>query len=186
MPQFGVSNSTGSGGGGVQAAITTTYKSLIVTNASTATTAVAGLSLARGKWYDILIGTNTTPADNVLTFDVVRATYATSTAITTGDSATSLFVSSLSSNFLTDFTAGASPFASIRINSSVETFLTSPVEIWSVGINQRASYRWVAAPGSEMVYPAASSGAGPNALAIRCLSPAYTGTATATVLVNEG
>lgn len=183
MANFALSNSTASGGGGVAAAITTAYKTLIVTNASTATTAT-NTGLRRGKWYDVLIGTAGTPADNVMQFDIVRATYATSTALTTGDSATSLFVSSLSSNFMLDFADGSAT-ASLRLNSSVETYLTSPTELWDVAINQRASYRWVAAPGSEFVYPAASSGAGPNALAIRCLSPSAPGPATATILVNE-
>ena len=180
MANFAVSNSTGTGGGLAAQAITTTYKTLVITAASTTATGT-NTGLRRGKMYDVLIGTAGTPADNVMQFDIVRATYASSTAITTGGV---LMLSSLSSNFVLDAADGA-PTAVISINSSVETYLTTATELWDVGINQRASYRWVAAPGSELVYPAASSGAGPNALAVRALSPAYTGTATATVLVNE-
>lgn len=180
MAQYTLSNSTGIGGGITQQPITTTYKSQVI--AASVTTPNGTFSgQRRGKLYDLLIGTNTTPADNVMTFDVVRATYASTTAITTGGV---LFVSSLSSTFVLDL-ADSPPTAQLSINSSVETFLTSPVEVWTVGINQRASYRWVAAPGSELIYPAGSSGAGPNAIAVRALSPAYTGTVTVTALINE-
>ena len=153
MAQYAVSNSTTVGGGQSQQALTTTYKSLAVVAASTAATGTFS-GLRRGKLYDLLIGTNTTPADNVLTFDVCRVNYGSSTAITTGSQPP---LSSFSSNLLLDF-ADAAPTAWISINSSVETWLTNPVELWSVGINQRASYRWVAAPGSELIYPANSSG----------------------------
>jgi len=180
MANFGLSNSTAAGGGIAAQAITTTYKTLVVVAASTTATGT-NTGLRRGKMYDVLIGTAGTPADNVMQFDIVRATYASSTAITTGGV---LPLSSFSSTLLMDYADG-SPTAWLSINSSVETYLTSPTELWDVGINQRASYRWVAAPGSELVYPAASSGAGPNALAVRALSPGYTGTATATVLVAE-
>jgi hypothetical protein len=182
MANFAVSNSTGVGGGIAQQAITTTYKSLIIVATSTSATGT-NTGLKRGKVYDLLIGTNTTPADNVLTFDICRINAASSTAITTGGV---LPLSSFSSNLLLD-AADGSPVAWITINSTAETWTTNPVELWSVGINQRASYRWVAAPGSEILYPAASSGAASsaNGVAIRALSPAYTGTATATVLVSE-
>lgn len=181
MPMFAVANSTATGGGIAQQAITTTYKSQVITATSTNGTGTAGTILKRGKLYDLLVGTNGTPADQYMQFDVVRATYATSTAITTGGV---LFLSSLSSNFNLDYADGAAA-CNISINSSVETYLTSPIELWDVAVNQRASYRWVAAPGSELVYPAASSGAGPNALSVRALSGGYTGTATVNVFINE-
>ena len=180
MANYTVTNSTAQGGGQTPQAIATTYKSQIISAAST-TASGTYIGLRRGKMYDILIGTNGVPADNYMQFDVVRATYASSTAITTGGV---LMLSSLSSNFLLDYADGPVN-AAISINSTVETYLTSPTEVWYIGINQRASYRWVAAPGSELLYPAASSGAGPNALAVRALSGGYTGTATATTLISE-
>lgn len=67
------------------------------------------------------------------------------------------------------------------VNSSVETNLTYTNSIWNVGVNSRASYRWVAAPGSEFVYPAVSSAG----LGLRALSGSYTGTATGAVLFSE-
>jgi hypothetical protein len=154
------------------------YHTIVETNNSTNATGTY-LGLRRGKWYDILIGTNAAPADTYVEWDVVRCTYGTSTAITTGGI---LQLSSFSSNLNLDL-ADAAPVAAISINSSVETYLTAATEVWYVGINQRASYRWVAAPGSEMVYPATSS-ASVNGLALRARGN-YTGTVTAAVLVNE-
>lgn len=178
MANFTVSNSSANGGS-AQAACSGTYKSLVVTNNSTATSATYA-GIRRGKWYDILVGTNGTPADNYMEFDVVRATYATSTALTTGGA---VFISSLSSTYALDG-ADAAAVASVTVNSSVETYLTSPTEMWYVGVNQRASYRWVAAPGSEIVYPANSSAA-INGMALRARSGGYTGTVTGNILFQE-
>jgi hypothetical protein len=178
MPLYSVANTTAVGGGGVQQSIAAAYKTQVQTNNSTATTATYA-GLRRGKWYDILIGTNAAPADTYVEWDVVRCTIGTSTAITTGSI---LQLSSFSSNLNLD-AADAAPVAAISINSSVETYLTAATEVWYVGINQRASYRWVAAPGSEIVYPANSS-ASINGLSLRARGN-YTGTVTAAVLVNE-
>ena len=48
-------------------------------------------------------------------------------------------------------------------------------------MNQRASYRWVAAPGSELVYPALAN----NGFVLRAKSGGYTSTFTGAVLVEE-
>lgn len=182
MANLSVVNTTGTGGGLAQQAISATYKSLAVVATSTSATGT-NTGLRRGKIYDMLVGTNGTPADNFMEFDACRINAASSTAITTGGV---LPLSSISSNLLLD-AADGSPVAWITINSSVETYTTNPIELWYVGINQRASYRWVAAPGSELLYPAASSGAASsaNGVAVRARSAAYTGTATTTVLFNE-
>lgn len=185
MANYSVSNSTLTGGfGGVQQAIATTFKTFIICGAasSNATSGFEGATVPspylprRGKIYDILVGTNTTPADNVLTFDLGRMTGFVSSA-TSGYSGS---ISSVSSNFVLD-TADGNLYGWVTVNSSVETNNTFAVSVWNVGINQRASYRWVAAPGSEFVYPATSSAG----LGLRALSPAYTGTVTGTVLLQE-
>jgi hypothetical protein len=133
----------------------------------------------RGKIYDILIGTNSTPGDTVVQWDVARLTAFGSSIITnTGG------LSSVSSNFALDL-ADAAITATVVANTTAETNITASVEIWGVGINQRASYRWVAAPGSEMVYPATSS----QGLDLRAIGPSgggsFTGTVTATVMFIE-
>ena len=50
-----------------------------------------------------------------------------------------------------------------------------------VGVNQRASYRWVAAPGSELVYPASDN----NGFVGRARSGGCIDTATFKALVEE-
>lgn len=180
MANFSVANSTAIGAGNVQQAISATYKSLLVAGNSSATTAAAGGGFyRRGKLYDILVGTNGTPADNYMEFDVALATLGTTPAGITGS-----LVSSVSSNFGLD-PADTTFISALQINSTAEVGITANTEKWFCPVNQRASYRWVAAPGSEIVYPANSSGTGNNALVLRARSGGYTGTAGATILVNE-
>ena len=178
MANYAVANSTVNGFGSSQAAMTTTYKSICCVAASTQS-ASGNVSLRRGKLYDILIGTNGTPADNYMEFDVVRVTATTSTSAWAGG------ISSLSSAGALDPADGTT--AGLQaVNSSNEGQVTQiGLDAWYVGINQRASYRWVAAPGSELVYPAVSSATGSNGLDLRARSGAYTGTTTGTILYSE-
>ncbi len=177
MANFAVTNSTAMGGGNVQAATTTTYKTQILVGNSTTSGATVSGMLRRGKLYDILVGTNGTPADNYMEWDVARATMGASSTLAGG-------ISSLSSNFGLD-NADNQFSALIGTNSSIETAFTALTEVWYVGVNQRASHRWVAAPGSELVYPAASSATGINGFICRTRSGGYTGTATMNILVQE-
>lgn len=177
MANFSITNSTAMGGGNTQAAITTTYKTLLLSGNSTTSGATISGMLRRGKLYDILIGTNGTPADNYMEYDVCRATMGASSTLAGG-------ISSLSSNFGLD--PADNQFSSLLgTNSSIETAFTALTETWYVGVNQRASYRWVAAPGSEIVYPAVSSATGSNGLLGRCRSGGYTGTATMNLMIQE-
>jgi hypothetical protein len=181
MANFSVANSSALIAAATQAAMTTSYKSLIVVAASSGGIAnpPTNIGLSRGKLYDLLIGTDGTPADNYMEFDVARATVGTTVTTLAGT------CSSISAQFMLD-SADAGFSAYVAVNSSVETSVTSSAEAFYVGINQRASYRWVAAPGSEIVYPAVSSAsATPNGLLLRARSAAYTGTATGNVLVQE-
>ena len=179
MANFTISNSTGLGAGSSQAAMTTTYKTLVlVGNSTTSTTTIGSGALRRGKLYDILVGTNGTPADNYMEFDVTRVTMGTSSVLAGG-------ISSVSSGLGLDLADNYGFVAMAGINSSIETAFTATTEVWYVGVNQRASYRWVASPGSEFVYPAASSATGNNGLALRARSGGYTGTATGNILFQE-
>jgi hypothetical protein len=119
----------------------------------------------RNKIYDVLIGTNGTPADNFMEFEIARVTTAsTSTTVTPPP--------------LDPADAGA--VSTVTVNSSTSGTISVP-DLFYVGINQRASYRWVAAPGSELVAPATSSAG----FQLRCRSAAYTGTATGNILFQE-
>lgn len=177
MPNFAVVNTTAALGGAAQSAITTTYKTQIITfNSSTASGSVT--ALRRGRLYDILVGTNGTPADNYMEWDVVRVTGGVTTS-TLGS------ISSLSSLYALDTADNTGAGSQIAINSSVETDRTTGTEVFYVGVNQRASYRWVAAPGSEIVWPANASATPTNGLAGRARSGGYTGTATMNWLFTE-
>ena len=180
MANFSIANTTAVGGGNVQQAAASTYKSLIVVGNSSATTATNGAgTYRRGKLYDLMIGTAGTPADNYYEFDVGTITLGTTPAGITGT-----LISSLSSSFTLD-PADINITAAIEINSTGEVGIGTVVEKWYLGINQRASYRWVCAPGSEILYPANSSATNPNGLTVRGRSAAGTVNMTATVMVSE-
>lgn len=100
----------------------------------------------RPRIYDIIIGSDATPADVALTFRVNRATAEgtnttwTPIAIDNGDPAS---------------------LADAGINHSAEPTYTANAYLLDVAMNQRSTQRWVAAPGSEFVIAAsASAGAG--------------------------
>lgn len=180
MANFTVTNTTAIGGGTAQQAAAATYKSLIVVGNSSATTAnVGGGAYRRGKLYDILVGTAGTPADNYYEFDVASITLGT-----TPSGILNTLISSLSSTFACD-PADTAFVSAIQINSTNEVGISALAEKWYLGINQRASYRWVCAPGSELVYPANSSATGTNGLSFRGRSAASTVNMTGTVMVSE-
>jgi len=119
----------------------------------------------RGKIYDLLIGTNGTPADNYMEWDISR--------VTTSSTATIITPQALDP-------ADAAATSVVTVNSSTHGTV-SIQNILYVGVNQRASYRWVAAPGSELVWPATSS----NGFQLRQRSGGYTGTATGAWMFQE-
>jgi len=155
-----------------QVAVTTTNISLLSMFASTIAPAPL-IQLRRGRLYDILVGTNGTPADNAMIWTVQRATAGS----------TPTFAGMLSSVALALDPADSTPASAVWANSSLETaytFVATNIP-WYVGVNQRASYRWVAAPGSEILWPATSSAG----ITLRVKSPAYTGTCAVSAMWNE-
>lgn len=150
MANYAVNN----GLGGTLQAITSTYKTLLAVTAQTT-------SLRRIKLYDMTFGTLGTPADQTYEWDVSRQTAAgTSTAVTP--------------NPLDP--ADASAFTVGSANFTAEGTITATSSMFYLGTNQRASYRWVASPGSEIVGPATNLAG----LAARTRSVSG-GTATATM-----
>ncbi len=148
MANFSANNSAGT-----HQAITSTYKTLIQVTAATT-------GLKRGKVYDVMFGTLGTPADQSYEYDVSRCT-----TLGTGGS-----------------TPVAAPLDSADVASSAvatadptsEGTYTAATSMIYLAVNQRASYRWVAAPGSELMYPATNL----NGFGIRTRSVSG-GTATA-------
>lgn len=171
MANYAVTNST-TVTNSSQVAVTTTDISLISVFASTIAPAPV-IQLRRAKVYDVLVGTNGTPADNAVVWSIQRATAGSTSAYTGYVSSVALALDQADSN----------PASAVWINSSAETgyTFTATTFPWYVGVNQRASYRWVAAPGSEIVLPAVSSAG----VVLRVKSPGYTGTATGSIMWSE-
>lgn len=169
MANFSIQNSSGIA---TQQSLTTTYKTILATAATTGATG-PGFQVRRGKLYDLAIGTNGTAADNSMEWDISRIT-AGSTFTYAG------IVSSISANALDLADSAMASFA--VVNSTAENFtVTANSQLFYLGMNQRASYRWVANPGSELVWPATSSAG----LVLRARSAAYTGTVTGDVWFQE-
>jgi hypothetical protein len=132
---------------------------LVATSASYKTAGnIISTTAIRPKVYDFSIGTEATPADNYSVWQAARSTQAgagTSTAVTPqpldpGDPASTA-------------TAGNNYTAEPTVVSGTPIFGPVPM-------NQRATYRWVAAPNGELVIPAAANG-----LVFQVKSAAYTG-----------
>lgn len=181
MASFSVANTT-TPAGTAQANCGTAYIPAVAVAASSGnfTNTGAGTGpLRRGKLYDILIGTNGTPADNFMEWAVHRITIGT-TLTWVGS------VSSVSSAYVLDYADGPpGPFLISNASAGSSTIAAYIAQPFYVGVNQRASYRWVAAPGSEIIYPANSSGTGNNGLMLSGRSGGYTSTITGTVYVTE-
>lgn len=153
--KFSASNTLG----GTQQATASTYKTQLALTAATAT-------LTSAEVFDVMFGADGTPADNVITYDISRQTAAgTSTAVTP--------------NPLDLSKRAAGTVASACFTA--EGTVTAASSVLSIAVNQRASYRWVAAPGSELIIPATNLAG----FAMRAKSPAYTGTVVMTALFGE-
>ena len=113
--------------------------------------------------YDFTFGTVGTPSDSVVTLTVTRFS---ATAATVGSALTLQALDSVDALATTTavFAATAEEAAG--------------VVLFQVGLNVRATYRWVAAPGGELIMAASTTTNG--SLGIRALSPAYTLDANAT------
>lgn len=137
---------------GAQQALSTAYKSLLALTAATAT-------LTSAEIYEISVGADGTPAENVVQYDLSRQTaVGTSTAVTPNPLNTAKRAAG---------TVGSANF-------TAEGTITAASSVWDMALNQRASFRWVAyGPESELVIPATNLAG----FALRAKSPAYTGTA---------
>lgn len=134
-----------------QQAMTTAFKTLI--NLS------AGATPRRSRLHEFVFGTDGTPADHNMIFDVSR-----STAIGTGTSGVIVPLDP----------ADAASLSVATINNTVEPTVTANSSQWAAAINVRATHRWVAYPGQELVIPATTAAG----LAFRAKSPSgYTSTA---------
>lgn len=151
----------GTGHAGTQQNLTTTYKTLA------ALTAATGATTLRRAWlYDVMFGTDGTPADNTVTYKLDRQT-----TVGTGTSAAPSPLD----------IGDAAALIVATANHTIEPTVTAATQLLEMAMNQRASYRWVAAPGGEIVIPATNV-AGVGA---RAKSPAYASTAVANLHFME-
>lgn len=105
---------------------------------------VISASTVRPKIYDLIVGSDATPADNAGKFVLQRCTAAgtagsaiTPQALDSGDPA------AIATSGLATFSVGPT--------------LTANAFVLQWAQNQRATFRWVAAPSSEIVLPATAS-----------------------------
>ena len=122
---------------------------------NTAATSILGLTSAatiRPKIYDLVMGSDATPADNAAEYVLQRYTAAgTVTAVTPAPLDP----------------ADPAALASAGEAHSVEPTYTANLILLQWAQNQRATFRWVAAPGGEIVLPAtAANGVGVQVIGI--------------------
>lgn len=107
-----------------------------------APTAASGVAVLRPQIYDIMIGSVATPADNAGEYFVQR--------ITTTGTSTAATPAALNSGDPVANTAGG------QAHSAEPTYTAGTVCL-RISTNQRATFRWVAAPESELVGPATAA-----------------------------
>jgi hypothetical protein len=120
----------------------------------------------RLKFYDLVVGSEASPADNAFLYIVQRCTTAgtltgvTPSPIDPADAAT-------------ESDAGE--------NVTIEPTYTANLVMLALPLNQRATFRWVANPGSEITTPATAS----NGLGIQTTTATGLVAITASVYANE-
>lgn len=145
---------------GTRQALTATYKT-ILSVASSATT-------RRIKITDLMYGLDGAPnaTDTFATWDMSRITAAGTATATTP---------------LPLDPADSAALSTAAANHTVEPTVTAASSLWVHALNQRASQRWAAVPGSELVGPATSAAG----FAMRVLSGGYTGTSVGSIYFEE-
>ena len=123
----------------------------LASSAITALTIAAQSTAHRNIIYDITIGNVGAPADLVTLHTIQRIT-----AVGTAGSAVT--------PSLLDISDRASQSA-VGENHSSEPTYTAATELMEIPLNHRATFRWVAAPGGELITPASNNaGIGAKAL----------------------
>ena len=105
--------------------------------------ALNGVAAVRGKVFDFGFGGTGTPADNATRWRVARST----TAAASGTAITEVGLD------------GLAPAAQLIGNSNITSEPGYEEELVDIGLNARASWRWVAAPDAELFVPADATSA---------------------------
>lgn len=146
----------------VQQAVAATFKTMVEIGA------VATVQVSRGQIYEIEVGADGAPnaTDCQIVYDISRIT------------ATGTGVASVP-NPLNPADSVSKVLS--KINDTVEPTTTAASSVLALSLNQRASQRWIAAPGSELIWPATAG----NGLALRALSPTYASNVLCTILYDD-
>jgi hypothetical protein len=137
------------------------------TTLSTALAVAAAASMRRAQIYELVIGCPNTPSDVSNQWQMQFATTAgTGSAITpfSLDQADTLASTIVAKGTIT-----------------IDPTLTANAIPLDIGLNQKATFRWVAAPGSELIIPATAS----NGYALRTPIAGSTVACDATIMYNE-
>ena len=148
--------------GGSQPNLSSSYKTVTAVWSSSTTSA------RRGLVYDLEVGIDGAPnsTDCSLDWDVSR--------ITADGTATTVTPNPLNP-------ADGAMLGVSKVNFTAEGTITANSSVWSIGMNQRGSFRWVCKDGGELVYPATTL----NGFALRAKSATYASTVVATLYVDE-
>ena len=152
----------------------------VTAQASNAGTAGNTFTVRRGRIYDLLIGSQGTPADAYAEWNIARMTVNASSVGSGGLSISSAIIAMDQADTPTIATAGPATLICVNSTNHSTSNYTTGGDVFDVAINQRASYRWVAAPGSELVWPAVSCAG----FGVR-VKGSMTTIATAMILVSE-
>lgn len=124
------------------------YAAELQDTSGTTTTAGAircdATTVRRAKLYDIMMGSEATPADAALLWTATRSDG------TTGGTATAVTPTRLD-------LADAAALTDALENFTAEPTTYDAIPLLSIALNQRASFRWVASPGGELVIPATAN-----------------------------
>ena len=112
---------------------------------------VVGAATTRLFAYDLISGSNATPADNYAQFGIRRVSARGTQTATWAPTALDA--------------ANPASLAVFNTTWSGNPTITASSDLLNVSHNQRATFRWVAAPGSELVV-AATAGAGLALMAV--------------------
>lgn len=132
---------------------------------SVGTITTAAASPRRFKVYDIICGSEATPADNAFLWQVTRKTTA----------GTASAVTPIALDFSDTIASTLVASQNATVNGTGATILLT------IPLNQRATFRWVAAPGSELV----SSNAASNGYSLDTPTAGGLVAVSATVLCDE-
>lgn len=129
---------------------------------------LTGSAAIRCKLYELILGSDATPADVATEFIVARTT-----AVGTGGTA-------LDEVPLDPLTVAATA-AAVGGTFSGEPTYTSTANLMNIALNQRATFRWVAAPDGELISIASAN----NGLGLRSVASGGTPNINSTIAWQE-